>query len=1425
MRALLGVLAAYSVLLAMVVVTHASPDKLKHEKQHSAISAPEQRSSYEHERTSIATEPAAARTGAHSFEEVMRQLEELRGHVEHLTRSGHTHGSTSAHVHDQRRPAGHDAGPAPPQDASASQRQQEREELEAARGRARREELGRLRAAQEGHYIVGLKDGATEEHVEAVRGHARAAARRHHGAAHEEHVRFRHSFSRALRGFSARLSPAVKAELEAHERVKFVAPDGVVVPAQYAISPETPAPDFTSYVTPRDACWTQQYFIYSDTFRSPLACPVMPWALSIPSDPADMSSPNLAWHLDRLDQPTGGMTLDGRFDRGTAGGEGADVYVIDTGMRGDHPQLAGRVVPLFDVDANSGAGGASDCSENFHGTAVASVAAGWSVGAAPKASVFSVKVFERAPSSSSGACFAATTDSLVIAGIDAAIASMRERNATRAVLLVALSSAPASPGTPLKVNPAYTDAFARVRAAGALPVTAAGNQYGDACDAIPGNSPGAINVGASDQDDYRAGFSNWGSCVDLFAPGQNIRAAAMMPSTIPSTSVNRYDGEHYYWNTGSEYQTSSYSLAIVHGTSYAAALVAGAAALYRGANPSADAAAVEAAILGASLPALDPAGLKGAPNRLLNTRAFGLNTTAAAAGEEVAVGPAAYRAELFAGPTARCNSTTRSLAGLPRDLHRFRFFIDTSVSYMVTSCSGGWPACKNVDVKTVPRWGGGLSGVYLTRVRFEEHGRSHFPIFDVSGGQAMVYAGNPAMPSYQIAEKLASDAAGENLPFDPNDGNGAFWIRPGTYYVLIQAYGDATFRLNVHDHTCPTPNPHFEALALKSEGACRFAEFPLCGAATLVAAPENSVGLNQSDLFARAGLPSQAPGPSHTTRDLVIRASFPYGSGALSAGCGFSYAPSAVYIFVMDGCPSSPHSHVLASMACQSPVAVSSAKELLPGTYYFVYLFRASATDAVSSAAPYIGPPATLSFGTPQQRAAFCAYGTAPARPAVGTRVSVCGPGLDFVPTLYLFYGCPSDPAASRVYYGLRGLHPGALALNGGGPGGGAGVLTGDRSGNFTITVSDPECGGHFAGPGAGAQEPGPGGPGAQQCFPNAPPVDYYDIICPPPMTLSRLSPGLLFAEWGGNVSLWQSEAPGEGLLPAVTSYPSNAAWTAAGLPASHSGLDFNVTNGSGRGPRGACALELRVVDADGPFARARCPPREQELLARAGQCSVPAPDLVGDVGFDVSCVRPVDGAATAVQSVAPGTPLMVGESYEARIYSSAFPAGASCPLRFRVRRAATPRIAAGPASPGEIAGVVGGSPDPVPVDLSFALEDGCGDHARACRLVVRAAGTPPWAPAAPSPTPTAPRASSGTRPAARPGPARPPRLGAAADEGGQTCSGDLRRVLLSPYIRPDAAGAPGAVARTYQVALTCSYGAGAVASAAWSIPLRRPQP
>eukprot|EP00741_Cyanophora_paradoxa_P022827 tig00021518_g22047.t1 len=418
----------------------------------------------------------------------------------------------------------------------------------------------------------------------------------------------------------------------------------------------------------------------------------------------------------------------------------------------------------------------------------------------PNATVFGLKVFPRRDRANPASpCNPATTDGRVIAGIDAAIAKIRERGPSgrKAVVLLALSSIlNATAGNSSKVNPAYTDAFARLRAADvdAIPVTAAGNQYGNACDAVPGNSPGAINVGASDQDDYRAGFSNWGSCVHILAPGQNMRAAAHIDADYVMFYNNDVYNKDYF---------GAVNLVVVHGTSYAAALVAGTAALYRGANPAANASVVETAILQAALPGIDGAGLKGGPNRLLNTRALNLP------GASNVVGPPFYKSSLFQGASEPCSISIKTLKNLPRDLHRTRYYPRIKNQY------SGPIVYIEVDTAAASN-----SGVFLTRVRFEEDRRSLSNIMDVydfadPNMQVIVYIGNPALPSFQNAILEPTEYNGPygagfalDLPFNPSDGKGQAFVRPGTYYVLVQGSRYASedlvgnFAFRVFDSSC-----------------------------------------------------------------------------------------------------------------------------------------------------------------------------------------------------------------------------------------------------------------------------------------------------------------------------------------------------------------------------------------------------------------------------------------------------------------------------------------------------------------------------------------------------------------------------------------------------------------------------------------------
>ena len=269
------------------------------------------------------------------------------------------------------------------------------------------------------------------------------------------------------------------------------------------------------------------------------------------------------WNLDRIDQRT--LPLDGFYGY-TSTGTGVTAYIIDTGIRSTHTEFTGRASVGYDAVGDGRNG--NDC--NGHGTHVAGTVGGFTYGVAKNVSLVAVRVLD---------CAGSGTISGVIAGVDWV---------TRNKSMPAVANMSLGGGASTALDNAVTTSIG----SGVTYVIAAGNSNRDACKASPARVPAAITVGATVSTDARASYSNYGSCLDLFAPGSSVTSA---------------------WNT-SDSATNTIS-----GTSMATPNVTGVAALYLQNNAAASPASVAAALTGSATTGLVKNAGRNSPNRLLFT--------------------------------------------------------------------------------------------------------------------------------------------------------------------------------------------------------------------------------------------------------------------------------------------------------------------------------------------------------------------------------------------------------------------------------------------------------------------------------------------------------------------------------------------------------------------------------------------------------------------------------------------------------------------------------------------------------------------------------------------------------------------------------------------------------------------------------------
>lgn len=277
----------------------------------------------------------------------------------------------------------------------------------------------------------------------------------------------------------------------------------------------------------------------------------------------DATQSPATWGLDRIDQRN--LPLNNSYTY-TPTGQGVTAYIIDTGVLGTHNEFTGRMAAGYTA-INDGRG-TTDC--NGHGTHVAGTVGGTTYGVAKKVTIRPVRVLD---------CNGSGSTSGVIAGVD--WVTSNHSSGTPAVANMSLGGGVSS-ALDAAVNNSISD--------GVTYAVAAGNENTNACNGSPARVGAALTVGSTTSTDARSSFSNYGSCLDLFAPGSSITSA---------------------------WYTSTSATNTISGTSMATPHVAGVAALYLQGSPSASPATVGSAITSTATTGVVTGAQTGSPNRLL----------------------------------------------------------------------------------------------------------------------------------------------------------------------------------------------------------------------------------------------------------------------------------------------------------------------------------------------------------------------------------------------------------------------------------------------------------------------------------------------------------------------------------------------------------------------------------------------------------------------------------------------------------------------------------------------------------------------------------------------------------------------------------------------------------------------------------------
>lgn len=390
-----------------------------------------------------------------------------------------------------------------------------------------------------------------------------------------------YAYTAALHGFQARMSPEKAAALSRDPRVAYVQQDGVrslipeesgmtgptptgtSTPTRSTTATSTPGPTTTGKTTSSTTTTSAPTKTSSSSSTSPKPTPPKP-------DPGGKTQENPpSWGQDRVDQQK--LPLDKKYTYPNQG-EGVTAYIVDTGIKLSHKDFGERAA--LGTDSIGDGKDGDDC--HGHGTHVAGTVGGEKHGLAKAAKLVAVRVLS---------CEGSGSDAGIAKGIDWIVKDVSSGKKP-AVANMSLGGNGDSP----VMNAAVRNGIK----AGVVFALASGNSKADACNFSPAKISEAITVNATSENDARAGFSNFGKCTDIFAPGDKIVSDS---------------------NKGDDTTTT------MSGTSMAAPHVAGAAAIYLSANKDATPEQVAKALIDAA--ATDVVTNPGAdtPNKLLQITA------------------------------------------------------------------------------------------------------------------------------------------------------------------------------------------------------------------------------------------------------------------------------------------------------------------------------------------------------------------------------------------------------------------------------------------------------------------------------------------------------------------------------------------------------------------------------------------------------------------------------------------------------------------------------------------------------------------------------------------------------------------------------------------------------------------------------------